>query len=149
MEAHSMEQHPQDYLTQHKPASRYWRITFYNQEREYVQADILDVDQTNSLVFKRTTIFDVALNRATEYIVNHSVSRDQWESVTECTEKGVPLWQFEYAGPVYGEDSDDETDLELEAVRLLIESVNEKIEARNKQLVAEENKRMLRPTRKE
>ena len=69
--------------------------------------------------------------------------------MTECTEKGVPLWQFEYAGPVYGEDSDDETDLELEAVRLLIESVNEKIEARNKQLVAEENKRMLRPTRKE
>ena len=136
MEAHSMEPHPQDYLTQHKPASRYWRITFYNQEREYVKADILEVDRNNSLVFKRTTIFDVALNKATEYIVNHSVSRDQWESVTECTEKGVPLWQFEYAGPVYGEDPEDgETDLELEALRLLIKSTNQKIEALNERAI--------------
>jgi hypothetical protein len=73
------------------------------------------------------------MNKATEYIVNHSVSRDQWESVTECSEKGVPLWEFEYAGPVYSEKAD--TDLELEALELLIKSTNYKIEALNKRAI--------------
>ena len=132
MEAHSMEPHPQDYLTQHKPASHYWRITFYNQEREYVKADILEVDKNNSLVFKRTTIFDVALNRATEYIVNHSVSRDQWESVTECDKNGVPLWVLGLSEEVQDPEVEVyKADLELEALHLLIKSTNQKIEAYN------------------
>lgn len=127
------DRHPQDYLTQHKPASHYWRITLYNQEREYVKADILEVDKNNSLVFKRTTIFDVALNRATEYIVNHSVSCDQWESVTECDKNGVPLWEFECAGPVDGEDPESEPT--LETLLLLIEATNKAITAYNERAI--------------
>ena len=116
-----------------RPGGRYWRITMYNQEREYVKADILEVDRNNSLVFKRMTIFDAALNKATGYIVSHTVDRDQWKAVTECNKHGVPLWEFEYAGPVLGEDPEDgETDYEIEALRLLINLTNKEIAAYNK-----------------
>ena len=115
-----------------KPGQRYWRITFYNDEREYIQADILEVNRKNGLVFKRMVEYDVAMNKK-KYIVNHSINRELWSSVTECNEKGVPLWEFEYAGPVYGEEAD--TDLKLEALRLLIKSTNQKIETLNKRAI--------------
>ena len=120
-----------------KPGSRYWRITFYNQEREYVKADILEVNKKNGLVFKRMTVFDAALNKATEYVVSHSINRELWSSVTECSKTGVPLWLFEYAGPVYGgeDPEDDELDLKLETLRLLIKSTNQKIEALNERAI--------------
>ena len=115
------------------PGGRHWRITFYNEDRKYVSADILEVNKDNSLVFKRMTVYDVALKKAAEYIVSHSEARGEWSAVTECNEKGVPMWLFDYAGPVYGEDPEDgETDLELEALRLLVEATNKKITTYNK-----------------
>ncbi len=86
-----------------KPGGRYWRITFYNREIEFVQADILEVNRKNGLVFKRMYEYDVALNKK-KYIVSHSINRELWSSVTECSKTGVPLWLFEYNGPMYGEE---------------------------------------------
>ena len=111
-----------------KPGSHYWRITFYNQEKEYVQADIFEVNKDNSLVFKRMVDHDFVTDRK-KYAINHVINRELWASVTECNEDGKPLWL------VAKEETDlpdADTDLELEALRLLIKSTNYKIQELNK-----------------
>ena len=50
--------------------------------------------------------------------------------MTECSKEGVPLWLFDYAGPVYGEElppHPDASDEELEILGLYVEHVMKQV----------------------